>query len=44
MDDYILVKSIDLIEAPEDYLLSNGFKEIESNAYNKRQGNKKQRK
>lgn len=43
MDDCLLIKSIDLLEAPLDYLLSNGYKEIE-NANNKRQKTKRKTK
>ena len=41
MGDYLLIKSIDLLEAPEDYLLSNNFKEINSDANNKGRRTKK---
>lgn len=39
MDDYILFKCITLLEAPEDYLLLNGY--VEYNADNKRRRTKK---
>lgn len=39
MDDCLLIKNIDLLEAPLDYLLSNGYKEID--ATNKRQKTKR---
>ena len=42
MGDYILVKCVTLLEAPEDYLLSNGC--IEYNADNKRRRTKKETK
>lgn len=42
MDDYLLIKSIDLLEAPEDYLLLNGY--VEYNANNKRRRTKKETK
>lgn len=44
MDDYLLIKIVDLLEAPEDYLLANNFKEIDSDAYNKRQKAKRKTK
>lgn len=42
MDDCLLIKNIDLLEAPLDYLLSNGYKEID--ATNKRQKTKRKTK
>ena len=41
MDGYVLVKTISWLEAPLDYLISNGFREVEDNAYNKRRKTKK---
>ena len=42
MDDYLLIKSIDLLEAPEDYLSLNGYVEYDAN--NKRRRTKKEAK
>lgn len=42
MDDCLLIKNIDLLEAPLDYLLSNGYKETD--ATNKRQKTKRKTK
>lgn len=40
MDGYVLVKTISWLEAPINYLISNGFKEVED-SNNKRQKTKK---
>ena len=42
MGDYILVKCVTLLEAPEDYLSLNGY--VEYNADNKRRRTKKETK
>lgn len=44
MDGYVLVKTISWLEAPIDYLILNGFKEVEDNADNKRRKIKKKAK
>lgn len=41
MDGYVLVKTISWLEAPIDYLISNGFREVENNVSNKRRKTKK---
>lgn len=40
MDGYVLVKTISWLEAPIDYLISNGFKEIEED-HNKKKKSKR---
>ena len=44
MDGYVLVKTISWLEAPLDYLISNGFREVEDNADNKRRKTKRKTK
>lgn len=44
MDGYVLVKTISWLEAPIDYLISNGFREVEDNADNKRRKTKRKTK
>lgn len=44
MGGYVLVKTISWLEAPLDYLISNGFREVEDNADNKRRKTKRKAK